>query len=153
MVITAEHGISLVNVLPLQPDDIPALWQHIKHSLQNALDKSKWSERYPIESLYSDLISGENKCWIISDAQTIKGIAITQDLQYPLGKSVMVFLLAGKEMHQWYENLHESLVNYAKLNGMKWIDACAREGMGKKYLHEIGYKNNANHYVLEVKNG
>jgi len=153
MATTIQHGTNLVSVFLLNQGEIHAFWQHIKDHLQGALDKSNWSERYPIETLYSDLISGEHKCWIISDSTTIQGVSITQDLEYPLGKSVMVFLLTGDGMHLWYEKLHESLVSYAKTNGMKWIDACAREGMGKKYLKNIGYKNNANHYVLEVKNG
>lgn len=150
---TTLHGTNLVNVIPLQPGDIPAFWQHIKHILQDALDKSKWSERYPLEALHIDLINGENKCWIISEVNSIRGVAITQELQYPLGKSLMVFLLSGKDMHQWFENLNGCLMSYASENGIKWIDACAREGMGKKYLRQLGYENNANHYVLGVNNG
>jgi len=64
-----------------------------------------------------------------------------------------VFLLSGNNMDKWYDKLNEKFISYAKKHDMQWIDACAREGLSKKYMAEKGYKNHANHYVLEVNNG
>lgn len=148
--ITVDHGISLVNVILLKNDDIPALWEHIEHLLKYALDKSKWSDRYPIETLYNDLISDDLQCWIVTNENLIKGVAVTQDIEYPLGKSLLVFFLGGEDMICWADELHKQFVSHAKSNCYKWIDACARPGLGKKYLNRLGFLELNNHYCYEV---
>jgi len=140
-------------VLLLGKEGIETFFEHVDKLFLDALEKSKWIERYPLESLHGDLVSGECKCWVINDGKEVQGVAVTQDMQYPLGKSLLVFLLAGNNMHEWYKELHDELCAYAKRNNMKWIDACAREGLGKKYLSSIGYSNNANHYSIGVDHG
>ena len=142
-----------MNIILLKQSDIDVFWSYIYRILTNALIKSRWIERYPIDSLLDDLENGVLQCWIVSDERDIHGVAITQELEYPLGNSLMVFLLSGDRMSEWYKELNIKLVEHAKKNNIKWIDACAREGLGKKYLAEIGYKNHANHYVLGVNNG
>lgn len=142
-----------MNVLLLKQSDIDVFWSYIDRMLSHVLEKSGWGERYPIDALLDDLENGVLQCWIVSDERDIHGVAITQDLEYPLGNSLMVFLLSGNSMTEWYKDLNNRLIEYAKQNKIKWIDACAREGLGKKYLSNIGYKNHANHYVLGVNNG
>lgn len=142
-----------MNIILLKQSDIDVFWSYIDRLLTDALIKSRWIERYPIDSLLDDLENGVLQCWIVSDEKDIHGVAITQELEYPLGKSLMVFLLSGNRMIEWYKDLNIKLAKYAKKNKIKWIDACAREGLGKKYLSNIGYKNHANHYVLGVNNG
>ena len=146
-----EHGTNLVNVLLLDRDDIPAFWGHIKGYLSDALDKSQWSERYPLPSLYADLLTGDSQCWIVSKNQLIIGVAVTQEIQYPLGKSLFVYLLGGKSMDEWACRLHKEFDIHAQGNNIKWIDACARHGLGKKYLVRIGYHAVSNHYCYKVK--
>lgn len=142
-----------MNIIKLNISDIDVFWSYIDRLLTNALIKSRWIERYPIDSLLDDLENGNMDCWIVSDEKEIHGVAITQDLNYPLGDSLMVFLLAGNNMQDWYEKLNDTFIEYAKSKNMKWIDACAREGLSKKYMADKGYKNHANHYVLGVNHG
>lgn len=142
-----------MNVLLLQQLDIDVFWSYIDRMLTDALVKSRWIERYPIDSLLDDLENGVLQCWIVSDERDIHGVAITQELEYPLGNSLMVFLLAGDRMSEWYKELNINLIEYAKKNKIRWIDACAREGLSKKYMAKEGYENHANHYVLGVDNG
>ena len=150
-VIIVEHGTNLVNVITLDKEDITAFWQHIKQLLIVGLEKSRWNERYPIQSLYTDLLTGELKCWIVSGDNIIKGVAVTQDIEYPLGKSLLVYLLSGENMHEWADHLHKEFIKYAEKNNYKWIDACARQGLGKKYLAGLGLNTLNNHYCFEVK--
>lgn len=142
-----------MNIIKLNVSDVDVFWSHVDRILTDALIKSKWIERYPIDALLDDLEKGNMDCWIVSDEKEIHGVAITQDLNYPLGDSLMVFLLSGSNMQDWYEDLNIKFIEYAKSKNMKWIDACAREGLSKKYLNVLGYENNANHYVLGVDNG
>lgn len=140
----------MVNILLLNRNDIPAFWEHIKGYLSDALDKSQWSERYPLPSLYADLLTGESQCWIVSKDQLIVGVAVTQEIQYPLGKSLLVFMLGGEKMSEWADRLHKEFEINARKNGIRWIDACARTGLGKKYLLNLGFKTLNNHYCYEV---
>lgn len=142
----------MVNVILLDKDDIPAFWEHIKSYLLDALNKSQWLERYPLPSLYADLLTGESQCWIVSKDQSILGVAVTQEIKYPLGKSLLVYLLGGQKMDEWVDSLHKNFDVYAQKNDIKWIDACARHGLGKKYLVRIGYSAATNHYCYKVKN-
>jgi len=139
-----------MNVLLLKQSDIDVFWSYIDKMLVHVLDKSGWGKRYPIDSLYNDLIDGDLKCWIISDEKDIHGVAITQEIEYPLGKSLLVFQLVGKNMEVWHTQLSDSFDKYAKENGIKWIDACGRPGLGKKYLNTLGYKDLNYHYCKAV---
>jgi len=139
-----------MNIILLNQSDIDVFWSYIDVKLNHVLTKSGWGERYPIDSLYDDLTEGALQCWIVSDERDIHGVAVTQDIDYPLGKSMLVFQLVGENMEVWHRQLSESFDKYAQQNGIRWIDACARAGLGKKYLSEIGYKTLNNHYVKEV---
>ena len=139
-----------MNVLLLKQSDIDVFWSYIDRMLSHVLEKSGWGERYPIDALLDDLENGGLQCWIVSDERDIHGVAITQDIDYPLGKSMLVFQLVGENMEVWHKQLSDSFDKYAKENGIRWIDACARPGLGKKYLSNIGYKELNNHYVKEV---
>ena len=39
---------------------------------------------------------------------------MTQDIEYPLGKSLLVYLLSGENMHEWADHLHEEFIKYAE---------------------------------------
>lgn len=139
-----------MNIILLKQSDIDVFWSYIDRMLSHVLTKSGWGERYPIDALLDDLENDVLQCWIVSDEKDIHGVAITQEIEYPLGKSLLVFQLVGENMQVWHKQLSDSFYKYAKENGIKWIDACGRSGLGKAYLSELGYKSTTNHYVKEV---
>lgn len=130
--------------------NIQDAWPRVKNILSDTLNKTGWEQRYPLHYLYVDLVSNELQCWIIEEYQEIKGVAVTQIIEYPLGKCLFVFQLGGSNMADWYKKLQECFVTYAIQIGAKWIDASARAGMGKQYLHDLGYKTQNYHYTYEV---
>jgi hypothetical protein len=130
--------------------NIQDAWPKVKNILSDTLKKTGWNERYPLHYLHSDLVNDELQCWIIEEYQEIKGVAVTQIIEYPLGKSLFIFQLGGSNMADWYKKLQECFVVYADLKGAKWIDASARPGMGKKYLNGLGYKIQNYHYSCGV---
>jgi len=139
-----------MRVILLSPNEVTLYWMLIKDMLIGALEKSKWIDRYPIQALYDDLIESDKKCWLVVTYEKIIAVAVTQDVDYPLGKSLLVFQLFGDDMETWYSLLNENFDKYSRDLGIKWIDACAREGLGKKYLSRIGYKVLNHHYCKKV---
>jgi hypothetical protein len=88
--------------------------------------------KYKQSDILQQIINEKQQTWLARDIQTdeIKMVCITQLLEYPQGKGLLMFYVAGSQRKQWYWILN-NIKAWAREIGCKWIDIEAREGWKK----------------------
>ena len=132
-------------------NSVAPMWLKVRPFLDAALNKYGVNERFPLDCVLADLVSGKSQLWIIVDADKIVSATVTEVEEYPLGKQLIIFLMGGDSMQDWGDLLHDAMVKYAKEVGAKWIDTGSRRGIGKMFYDRLGYTRKYETYSFEVK--
>jgi hypothetical protein len=142
----------MISIVKVDKEDVGAYWFFMRDFLNDALKKYKWDDRFPLDMLPLKLVYGEYQAFLIleRDTQEIFGALVTETISYPLGNALNLFLLGGKEMELWVNDLDDALVLYAKEIGAKWIDTGSRRGIGKLYYPNLNYKEIQTCYTKEI---
>ena len=130
----------MIQVYELNKDQVLQVWTDIRGFLDSALKKYGQDERYPVDILLADLISGRMQGWVIRKDDVTVCAAVTEIIRYPLGDAVNVFLTGGDNMDEWGDDLHNAIVDYAHKIGAKWVDTASRRGLRKKFYDRLGYQ-------------
>ena len=141
-----------MNIYKIDPKDIPDYWPHMRTFLDAALNKYGVNERFPIDYVLLDLMTGKSQGWVIVDDRTVVSAIVTEVEKYPLGDVMIIFLVGGESMEDWGDMLHDAMVEHAKEIGAKWIDTGSRRGIGKLYYDRLGYTRKYETYSFEVTN-
>lgn len=139
-----------VQVWKLHPDNVPANWPYMRPFLLDALEKQGTIHRHPLDFVLRDLMTGETVGWIITNYDKPVCAMVTKVEEYPLGKSVFIFLLGGEDWLQWGDELDESLMRYANEAGAKWVDTKCRKAIGKILGTGYGYQYKYETFVKEL---
>ena len=132
-------------------DNIRPIWRDVREFLYRALKKYGQDDRYPLDYLLTDLITGKMQLWvIIGDGHNVMSATVTEIVRYPLGDAVNIFLMGGEGMDEWGDLLHDALVKYAKEVNAKWIDTGSRRGIGKKFYDRLGYVRKQENYCYDL---
>lgn len=63
---------------------------------------------------------------------TILAVIVTQIVNYPRRKGLLIFLCAGKEMHRWFDLARNELLRFAKGNGCDHWELEGRKGWSRR---------------------
>lgn len=142
----------MIQILKIPKEEVGTYWSEMRDFLDSALKKHNWHHRFPLDFLTLKLFYGEYQSFLIYDSENgqVLGALVTENVVYPLGKAINIFLLGGKDMEKWVNQLDDALVFYAKEIGAKWIDTASRRGIGKLYYPQIGYKETQTNYTKEI---
>lgn len=139
-----------MNIYKIEAKDIPDYWPHMRPFLDAALNKYGVNERFPIDYVLLDLMTGKSQGWVIVDDRTVVSAIVTEVEKYPLGDVMIIFLVGGESMEDWGDMLHDAMVAHAKEVNAKWIDTGSRRGIGKLYYDRLGYTRKYETYSFEV---
>lgn len=128
-----------------------AIWQDVRHYLTNALMQYDWHDRYPVDFVLINLIHKKLILWCVVKDQKIIGTFVTEEIVYPMGLALHIFLLAGDSFEEWADLAQNCLKKRAKEINARWIDAIARKGFYKHCLKDMGYKDTQQHFAFEVE--
>lgn len=140
----------MIEVFKINKEVLSDYWPYMRPFLQSALEKFDMDKRFPIDYVLLDLTAGRSQGWVIVESGTVVSAIVTEQIQYPLGKALNIFLVGGENMAEWGDILHESMVKYARENGISWIDTGSRRGIGKKFYDRLGYRRKYENYTFEV---
>lgn len=132
------------------PGQLPTVWPKIRDYLIAAIRKSDEGERCQLDLLMADIISGRSQLWVAVKEGEITCATVTLLCEQYGGWSVCIYLMGGRGMSEWIEQVHEEIVRFAKENDAKWIDACTRPGIGKLLTRNFGYNMKNVFYTREV---
>lgn len=140
----------MIEIHKINRENVAETWPHMRDYFDAALRKFGMHERYPLDFVLRDLISGQSQSWLVLDDNKLVSAVVTETIEYPLGKVLNLFLMGGENMDDWGDVLHEAMVKYAKEINARWIDTGSRRGIGKKFYDRLGYARKYENYTYEV---
>ena len=93
-------------------------------------------EAYSFDDVMAKLWRREMQMWVVNDCQAV---AVTQIQVYPRFKALQVCWLAGDGVDEWFEDLMETLENYAEGMNCRQVEVYGRRGW-KRLGEARGYQ-------------
>lgn len=116
-------------------DNVYKYFHIIDDGIKKALDKTYASETFPLNWIFSNLLTGKMQLWI-GDQFFI----ITDIDTFPNGEKYMdIFIVYGDNMPEWYEDAFNVLVKFSRTINISKIKASGRKGWFK-YAKMENYK-------------
>ena len=141
-----------MEILKIPKEQVIDSWLHVRSFLSSALNKYGVNERFPLDCILLDLLTGHSQLWVILECNELKSAIVTEVEHYPLGDALIIFLMGGESMQDWGDLLHHAMVMHAKEINAKWIDTGSRRGIGKLFYDRLGYKRKYETYTYEINN-
>jgi hypothetical protein len=130
-------------------EDINIIFPFIKDYLKGAADYTHG--RYTVEDIHNDITSGNKQLWVTYEGSKIYGAVVTEILNYPQKKVLVLHFTGGIEFDKWHKAILESLKLFAKQQQCDAIEFCGRNGWTKLFKQD-GYKPIFTFYELTLEN-
>lgn len=104
--------------------------------------------RFEAEDIKEGLSNKDQQLWIAFD-DSIKGAVITEIIQYPRMRTLVMHFTGGKELQSWKDPMLNTLQSYAKDKGCDSIESYGRRGWERIFKHD-GFKSRFMYYELPV---
>jgi hypothetical protein len=129
-------------------DDVDQVWSLIYGYMEGA---AKYTHgRYTVDDIKSSFIKNHNQqLWIAYDDK-IYGAVITEIIQYPQMKALIMHFTGGIELPKWKDEMLSVLRSFAKDVNCQTIESFGRTGW-KKVFSKDGFKSKFMFYELPVE--
>ena len=120
---SGEYDFFIVN-----NDQLILIWEGAKKYLEKSCKRS--NGRIRPEDIFYDCLNGSHRLWIIYDTGSfdIRGIAVTQKIVYPTGKTMLsVEHITGNNMEGWAPTVLDALEEVGKRDGCDGIERIDRD--------------------------
>lgn len=117
-----------MNIRLLLPEEILQRWSDISPLIQEALDKGQ-GENTLVDHM-RNLLDFKTHCWLITDDKEIKGVLLTEFIQYTRHKTLHVITLSGSDFSDWVY-LYPVIEKFAKEGGATAVEQWGRSGWAK----------------------
>jgi hypothetical protein len=128
--------------------DLVAHWEKVESLLDAAMPVSL--QRYQPIDVLAMCIQGAplTQAWMIGEGNELLAVMVTQVIQYPRRRGLMIFSLSGARMDEWFEKADELITTYAKHMGCDHIQAEGRRG----WERVLGLEPRATFLVKDLMN-
>jgi len=108
--------------------------------------------RFTAKDMLDDLLAKDQQLWISFDIETkiIAGFLITEVMEYPQTKMLMLHFTGGKDFKSWVSDGLPKIQKFAKDNGCSKLESRGRPGWEKLWKGH-GYTKRFVHYELPVE--
>lgn len=139
MTVTVAEAVRtpLDTLVPVQPSEIPRLWEHIEPYIAgaNAYGGGKFASHDWLAKLINERAPGIPMAWLYV-SPNLEAAAICEIQQYPRSRVFGVILLGGEGGHDWdnYQNLFEQQARYYQCDQIEifgrpgWRDILKTQG-------------------------
>jgi hypothetical protein len=129
-------------------DDVEQVWSLI-HGYMEGAAKYTYG-RYTVDDIKSSFINNSNQqLWIAYDDK-IYGAVITEIIQYPQMRALIMHFTGGIELSKWKDEMLSVLRSFAKDANCQTIESFGRTGW-KKVFSKDGFKSKFMFYELPVE--
>ena len=133
----------MVKIIPVPPQEVPAVFPNVKHLLEKALSYS--NGEWTIDDVYHNLLKLKTILWVTTDEEyNIHSALIAEVVQYPRKKIIRILLAGGKELDEWKKETTDAMVLWCKNIGANGLEVIGRKGweralgkQGFKYAHTV----------------
>lgn len=127
--------------------DYESVWHLIHDYMEGA---AKYTHgRYTVDDIKEELLKGNQQLWIAYDDK-IYGAVVTEVIEYPQMKALIMHFTGGIELPKWKNEMLSVLRSFAKDCGCKTIESFGRTGW-KKVFSKDGFKSKFMFYELPVE--
>lgn len=110
----------------------------VRNMIEPALEHAYGEIQY--QDLQQMVAREQVQVWFVfnSVGDDLVAVATTQVVGYPQFKALRVITLGGVNMSQWARSLDDALIDFAKENGCRRMEAFGRKGLAHK-LEELAF--------------
>ena len=138
-----------MNVSIVLPEDYERIWSHINDYMEGAARYTHG--RFTCEDIKQGLINNNlQQLWIAYEDDKAYGAVITEILEYPRMKTLIMHFTGGIELPKWKDDMLALLRRFAKDHGCKTIESFGRTGW-KRVFKNDGFKSKFMFYELSVE--
>jgi hypothetical protein len=135
-----------VKISLVLPEHYNVIWPDIDTYMQGA---AKYTYgRFNADDIKDGLSNKRQQLWIAFD-DSIKGAVITEIIQYPRMRTLIMHFTGGKELQTWKDPMLNTLQSYARDKGCNSIESYGRRGWEKVFKND-GFKSRFMYYELPV---
>jgi len=131
-------------------EHIADVWEDIEEYVKNC---AKYTYgRFTEQDILRDVLLKDQQLWISFDIETkvIVGFLITEVIEYPQTKMLMLHFTGGKDFKSWVPDGLPKIQKFARDNGCIRIESRGRSGWEKLWKGH-GYTKRFVHYELPVE--
>jgi hypothetical protein len=122
-------------------------WEYVEDYIADSLKHGVGE--YTTDDIKQLCQSKQMQLWIKWDDEEVKGAFVTQILNYPQMKILLVLLLGGNDFIKWRDEVDEVLQRFGKEHNCKFVEFFGRKGWGN-YLKDINYKEQVRMFSKEI---
>jgi hypothetical protein len=138
-----------MNILLVKKQDYLKVFDKLEDFLEKA---AKYTHgRFGANHIKDDLLLKDQQLWIAFDKIDVYGFVVTEVIQYPKVKALLMHFTAGKELFKWKNKMLTDIKEFAKFQKCKTIESYGRPGWAKVFKDD-GYKQQFIFYELPVEN-
>jgi hypothetical protein len=113
----------------LSPEEVLDRWLVLSPLIKDALDKGQ-GENTLLDHM-KRILNFNSHCWLITnDEEEVKGVVLTEFLQYTQHKTLHIITASGQEFSTW-AHLFSTLEEFAKDAGCVAVEQWGRPGWAK----------------------
>lgn len=143
---TVDHPAGVeVSRVPLE--SIEYVWNRVRRSIERALSHG-CGDSITADQLLAKILSGDMTMWAVHEGPEILACVVLSVHTYPAKLTLVVELLAGRDMDRWAEKVEGLLRDCRDLIGADTIEASCRAGLAKRLVGR-GWKSKA--VIVELK--
>jgi hypothetical protein len=107
-----------------------------------------------LQDLFALILRDQAKVWLVFEFESMKlrGVAVTQEIDYPHHANLRVMFLGGEDMTEWQEQLDAEFCEYCVKHGLTNVEVVGRKGFTRS-LQPLGYKQAYTVLLKEVQVG
>ncbi len=112
----------------LHPEEVLKDWLVLSPLIQEALDKGQ-GENTLLDHM-KKILNFNTHCWLITNNEEVKGVILTEFLQYTQHKTLHIITLSGNDFQAWV-HLYPTIEQFAKDAGCKAVEQWGRPGWAR----------------------
>ena len=135
-------------ITAIEQTKIDAVWNKLRTFADMAADYTYG--RFTANDIRTALKNRPQQLWIAHEEEEVFGFVVTEFLEYPQMRVLLMHFTAGKELPLWEQPMLNALQEYARYNGCEAIESHGRAGW-EKVFKDDGYKEKFRVYELPVE--
>ena len=131
----------MINISLVPVDEVRNIWENVSRHVKKATDYTYG--RYREIDVLHECLMGKFNLWVVyrekeEEEVDYIGAAVTEVLQYPRKKALSVVFLSGDDFSEWMPEIDQKFVDFAKVLGCDFVEACGRAGWERK-VKKLGW--------------
>ena len=129
--------------------EIDVVWHRVKEYFEGCAEYTYG--RFTANDIRNAVKKNPNQqLWIAHEEDKIFGFVITEPMEYPQLKSLIMHFTGGTELELWKEDMLKTIQGFAHSTGCDIIESLGRNGWGKVFKDD-GFKSRFTFYELPVQ--